>query len=348
MTILRIRGKLIDISKFADNHPGGKNVLITNLQKLDATNTYDTIKHSKFADSLLDKYTIGIQNVKEKENIKSLRKHIIDDTIMEPYRLVGLRIYFWLLIYYIFTIFLFVSNVILLYINPLYQIYSLLLSYFYNNLGFMWGHIDIHLMCIEYPEAEMGILCHNSFIHHYRDINVYKDYWLETRLSYFVDVSWKGKGHFIHIILFLLFAFSINYQRGGWVYGLSYFVSMNIWLWLQSVVHEYYHVKKKERKMFYSRLNYKMLTFFESIGILNTEEHYVLHHDTDINTLDKVSSWNDMKMPNLFDTIADLIFQKMLKYYKPGEKTMTKIYRKMMYGIGFFQVILFYFLYNIF
>ena len=55
---LAIHGKVYDVAKYMDNHPGGPEILVEN-SGIDATEEYDDIGHSDDATEQMQEYCIG-------------------------------------------------------------------------------------------------------------------------------------------------------------------------------------------------------------------------------------------------------------------------------------------------
>ncbi|KAH0739675.1 hypothetical protein KY290_038380 [Solanum tuberosum] len=55
---LVISGKVYDVTKFLDDHPGGDEVLISSTGK-DATDDFEDVGHSSSARAMLDEYYVG-------------------------------------------------------------------------------------------------------------------------------------------------------------------------------------------------------------------------------------------------------------------------------------------------
>ncbi|XP_078433282.1 cytochrome b5-like [Wolffia australiana] len=53
-----ISGKVYDVTKFLDDHPGGDDVLLSSTGK-DATDDFEDVGHSSSAKSMLDEYFVG-------------------------------------------------------------------------------------------------------------------------------------------------------------------------------------------------------------------------------------------------------------------------------------------------
>ncbi|KAF5739462.1 Cytochrome B5 n3 ATCB5-D CB5-D [Tripterygium wilfordii] len=89
---LIIHGRVLNVTKFLEEHPGGEEVLLESAGK-DATKEFKDIGHSKAAENLLIKYQVGVlqgHNVKDGDmkeasspsNTKEIRAFVIkNDTI---------------------------------------------------------------------------------------------------------------------------------------------------------------------------------------------------------------------------------------------------------------------------
>ncbi|KAK7255951.1 hypothetical protein RIF29_29380 [Crotalaria pallida] len=55
---LVIHGKVYDVTRFLDDHPGGDDVLLTSTGK-DATDDFEDVGHSKGARKMLDEFYVG-------------------------------------------------------------------------------------------------------------------------------------------------------------------------------------------------------------------------------------------------------------------------------------------------
>ncbi|XP_078149766.1 uncharacterized protein LOC144545081 [Carex rostrata] len=56
---LLIRGKVYDVTKFLDDHPGGEDVLLHASASGDATDAFENVGHSSSAEAMMEKYLIG-------------------------------------------------------------------------------------------------------------------------------------------------------------------------------------------------------------------------------------------------------------------------------------------------
>ncbi|KAJ4751576.1 Cytochrome b5 [Rhynchospora pubera] len=56
---LLIRGKVYDVTKFLDDHPGGEEVILQASASGDATDAFETVGHSSSAETMMEGYLIG-------------------------------------------------------------------------------------------------------------------------------------------------------------------------------------------------------------------------------------------------------------------------------------------------
>ena len=204
--------------------------------------------------------------------------------------------------------------------HPLLQIVTFLFSYIANNIGFTIGHVGLHTNFIEQPESYMRVLAHHSFIHHYRDIQVYHKYWLETRISYFVDPKnffrTASCGEFINFFIFTpLVATSFPLTIAIAYVSNTYAAEL-----LQSTTHEWYHNPRK--KTFYSPPVYYFFRSLEKIKLINQRQHIIKHHNHNLTTLTDVMHWADLKIP-FSETIPAALWKYALTLYIPNQRRMS-------------------------
>ena len=106
------------------------------------------------------------------------RGHIPQDQATLPYSLTGLRWSVYLALYVLIVSSSIAGLIYTFYVSPLFGLIILPVCYVTNNLLFLTSHCRLHASFIELAEAEMGVICHNSFIHHYRNPRVYHEKWL--------------------------------------------------------------------------------------------------------------------------------------------------------------------------
>jgi hypothetical protein len=140
-------------------------------------------------DETLEHRTRGARNmnVRFRTTARYSREHIVDDKVLAPYTLMGARRIVCLVTYVLIIFSAFAGTAYSLYVNPLFVLAVLPVCYLTNNITFLTVHSKLHASFIELPEERMGVICHDSFIHHYLNSCVYHEEWLETRFAYFAD-----------------------------------------------------------------------------------------------------------------------------------------------------------------
>jgi hypothetical protein len=264
--------------------------------------------------------TFQLDGADDSSAIKYSREYIPNNTEVAPYSLTGIKRSIFLLLYAFIVASTIGGLIYTFYVNPLFGLMILPLSYVINNLLFVIGHSRLHASFIEMPEGEMNVLCHNSFIHHYRNPRVYHEKWLETRMSYFVDARTFFAREFRGFDLYIPFISLILYLINP-VLGIAFFSSQYFTELLQSTIHEWYHNPVMNRKTFYSFPVYWALTFLEKTGLASTK-HHAAHHRQQLPTLDKVEVWLDLYVPFL-ETATARMWKNALARYVPGQRNMT-------------------------
>jgi hypothetical protein len=61
--------------------------------------------------------------------------------------------------------------------------------------------------------------------------------------------------------------------------------------------HRWYHTKTEYRKNDFNVVTFNLLTFLESVNIINTKEHVRVHHSHDVEHLEDVQGWLDVFWP---------------------------------------------------
>ena len=204
--------------------------------------------------------------------------------------------------------------------RPLLQIVIVLFSYIANNIGFTIGHVALHTNFIEQPESYMRVLAHHSFIQHYRDLQVYHKYWLETRISYFVDPKnffrTTSCGEFINFFVLTPLAASFFPPAPAIAYVSNTYAAEL----LQSATHEWYH--NPHKKTFYSPPVYYFFRFLEKIKLINQHQHLTRHHNHNLNSLTDVKHWADLKIP-FSEAIPTVLWNYALTLYMPNQRRMS-------------------------
>lgn len=253
--------------------------------------------------------------------IEFSREHIPHDREVPPYSLTGLRRVVFLALYVLIVVASIAGLVYTFYVSPLFELLILPVCYITNNLLFMTGHSRLHASFIELPEAEMSVLCHHSFIHHYRNTRVFHETWLETRISYFVDARRYVDPIFRGMAVVIPLTSVILYQIHP-ALGIAYFSSQYVAELLQSTIHEWYHNPARSRKAFYSFPVYWAFTLLEKIGLASTKRH-MEHHRHQLDDLDNVEVWLDLRVPFL-EILGSRLWKRALTKYVPGQAHMTR------------------------
>ena len=115
------------------------------------------------------------------------RDFIADDKATAPYLLTGVRRTVCLAVYVSIVCAAFSGALYSLYVDPVFVLAVLPVCYAINNVTFLTVHCKLHASFIDLREEEMGVICHNSFIHHYRNIKVYHEKW--------VNIPRQSRGH---------------------------------------------------------------------------------------------------------------------------------------------------------
>ncbi len=56
---LIVEGKVYDVTKYVDDHPGGDDIMLENSSGKDATEAYEDADHGKRAKKMMEDYLIG-------------------------------------------------------------------------------------------------------------------------------------------------------------------------------------------------------------------------------------------------------------------------------------------------
>ena len=253
--------------------------------------------------------------------IEYSRAHIANDHEVKPCTLTGFKRIVFLVLYGLIVSSSVAGMVYTFYVNPLFGLMILPVSYVFNNLLFLVNHSRLHASFIELPEENMSVICHHAFIHHYRNTRVFHETWLETRMSYFIDARTIFDRAFRGFFLFIPLISVLLYQIAP-VLGIAFFSSQFLAELLQSTVHEWYHNPARTRKAFYSFPVYWFFALLEKTGLASTRRH-MLHHRHHLPTLDKVERWLDLYIP-FGETLASRFWKQALSRHVPGKARMTE------------------------
>ncbi len=268
------------------------------------------------------------------------RDHISEDCPISPFVLTGAKRIFYLFVYALVVSLALLGSLYCLYVNPLFCLISWVLCYLADNFLFTVVHLRLHAQFIELPEKKMNVFEHHAFIHHYKNTKVYHEYWLETRMAYFIDPRsiTSNKHMFLYKITLNTVTSAVLYLINPLI-GIAYFSGILGTNLIQSTIHEWYHNPKKNRKKFYNPITYAFLSFLEKIKIASSKRH-LKHHLHNLHNLDKAEAWLDLYTP-AGEWLASKMWQHILTKYRPGQFNMThymtRIYE---YAILFIQIVL--------
>jgi hypothetical protein len=263
---------------------------------------------------------LELHAIADSSGLEYSRAHIAGDQKMAPCTLTGLKRTVFLVLYALIVSASFGGLIYTFYARPLFGLMILPVCYVFNNLLFVSNHSRLHASFIELREADMDVICHHAFIHHYRNISVFHETWLETRMAYFIDarnvLDRASRGFVLVIPLTSVILYQIDP-----VLGIGFFSSQYVAELLQSTIHEWYHNPVRNRKSFYSLPVYWGCTFLERIGLASTRRH-VEHHRHQLPTLDRVEVWLDLSLP-FVEAPTSWFWKKALSRYVPGQTRMT-------------------------
>jgi hypothetical protein len=238
------------------------------------------------------------------------------------YVLTGLKRRLYLLMYVALVATALAGTAYTFWYDPLFGAAALALGYVIDNLCFTYGHLEFHAAFIEVPEHKMSTLFHSAFIHHYRRITVFHEHWLEVRLSYFVD----PRPDFSLIATVMLLPIAVGFLALAYVLSpvlaIAWFSAQTLPKLLQSVVHEWYHNPRKNRKIFYSRPMYAFFTLLEKVGLASTSDH-ARHHLHGLNNMQEVDRWLDLYIP-FGELLPERVWEKAVSLYEPGKTRMSE------------------------
>jgi len=265
--------------------------------------------------------TIDLRGGADDSNvIEYSRESIPNDRVIAPYTLTGFKRTVFLALYALIVASSIGGLAYAFYARPLFVLLILPVSYVINNLLFLTGHSRLHASFIELREDQMNVLCHHSFIHHYRNTRVYHETWLETRMAYFIDprtIFGRAFNGFVVAVPII----SVILYRMNPILGITFFSSQYFAELLQSTIHEWYHNPVRNRKAFYSFPVYWSLTFLEKIGLASTK-HHMVHHRHQLPNLEEVDVWLDLYVP-FGEILPSRLWTKALTKYVPGQTNMT-------------------------
>ncbi len=249
------------------------------------------------------------------------RALIPDDQELPHYELTGTRRELYVLVYAAIVATALCGTAYTFYYSPVFGAAALALGYVVDNLCFCYGHLEFHAAFIEISERGMSTLFHSAFIHHYRKVTVFHRHWLEVRLSYFIEPrSAFSLGSAVMLISIGLAFLVLAYFAP--VIAIAWYSAQALPKLVQSVVHEWYHNPRKNRKTFYSSPVYGFFTLLEGIGLASTRDH-MRHHRHDLENLHEVDKWLDLYLP-FGEVLPSLLWKKAVSVYEPGKTRMSE------------------------
>ncbi len=258
------------------------------------------------------------------------RTLITGDREVLPYRLTGSKRRMFFALYCTIVLTAIGGLAYSFYFDPWFALTAIALGYFFENVAFACGHVGFHAEFIETPEPQMKTLWHHAFIHHYRNIHVFHETWLETRISYFLDpratLTAKAVLKLLAIgLIFFPLAYFVHPALAVTIYAAQAIPAL-----MQSTVHEWYHNPPSNRKSFYGFATYWFYTTLERIGLASTKGHMV-HHRHGLYNLNQVDKWLDLYIP-FGEYLGTFVWRRALSLYEPGGSRMTQFTRR---GIPF-------------
>lgn len=250
------------------------------------------------------------------------RALIPGDHDVPHYELTGLRRKLYMLLYVVLVSTALCGTAYTFYYSTVFGASVLALGYVVDNLCFSYGHLEFHAAFIEIPERKMSTLFHSAFIHHYRKITIFHKHWLEVRLSYFLDPRPAfSVGSAMMLLLVGLSFLALAYLVHP-VVAIAWYSAQALPKLVQSVVHEWYHNPRGNRRNFYSAPVYGFFTLLEKVGLASTRDH-VRHHRHDLDNLNEVDKWLDLYLP-FGEVLPSLAWRKAVSLYEPGKTRMSE------------------------
>ena len=207
------------------------------------------------------------------------------------------------------------------------SLFFIVIGYFNHQFTFMIYHSRIHASFKEKVYSELHCREYIAWIHHYIDPK-----YLVCGEHYRAYLHWKFTLFFpIPTATFLYF---LNLGE----YGLGVIGSWLFWQTTLAPIHNWYHVKPRYRKRYFSYFEYIWLFLFEKVGLISTKKHYK-HHNHGINNLEDAKDFQDAWMPPLIVSLYNNFFRWFQVLYKDGQTNMRTFLKKVIllnYLIGHF------------
>lgn len=238
-----------------------------------------------------------------------------DNAAVEPYRALGLKRIGLILVFTLIASIAVVGTMYSLYMSLTLTVAMLLIAYLLDNFIFVFQHLGLHSAFMEMPEKTMSTITHQGFIHHYRDVRVFQNHWLEYRLSYFFCSRQTYRHPFVRVITLVQAGFCFAFFLLNPLLAICLLSVTFLARLLQGLAHEWFHVRN--RRAFYSKPLYWLLSFLEFTNVISTKNH-TRHHRHQLENLDEVETWTDMYVPGL-DALGAFFWRRVLEKHQPGK-----------------------------
>lgn len=243
-----------------------------------------------------------------------------------------------------------------------YHVVCFFLTYVQEQILFMLGHLKLHIKFnYSKPTIDdMGLLCYGiGYLHHYYNsllysrmnfysycnqyldrqhqtssfINQYKSFKLNV-LCFFIPMYFIIPNNYNLLYLSLL-TYNLGFIRHYFFYTIiimKYYNvnNINIFIYLcyqmihgylQAITHLWYHTLKSNRKHHLGRPLFYLMTCLEKIEVISSKQHKN-HHGHHLHNLNEVEIWNDLYVPQFFNTFIDSIF----KYTTQSNYVKVRLY----------------------
>jgi hypothetical protein len=257
--------------------------------------------------------------------------------------------------FFIIMHFLFISP-----ISYFTHICYIIVTYFVDNILFIIGHLSLHASFIETDTVNLQHLptfTLIAYLHHYHNPLIFSAMkFREYMLAYIGSFSYVHNNFvsifnyfFAFIILSFYFSVNINIILVVILYA-TYYLGLYKWLvncliylfckdiigennallyvcysflmlYVQGLVHLWYHTKVSQRQTHFGKILFIMMTLMEKINLISTETHKI-HHSHNYKNIQDSELWNDLWVPNIFNTYAEQMWNEMVNVYVSGKRNM--------------------------
>ena len=199
------------------------------------------------------------------------------------------------------------------------------LSFIANQMWFFSIHMTIHCIFIHKTKDDLSFENRFAYDHHYHDTSIFQKYWLPYRLIYFIrfkPTKYILQPTFVSYIVYIFMHQFNNFSSTRNIFFVGAFSMHILLINYQSIVHEWYHTRKSQRKNHFSLLTYCLMSLSEKFGLISTTKHKS-HHIHDSEHFDKVKDFFDVWFP------CSWVFDKIFSFFK-RDMTLAYIFT---YGI---------------